>query len=107
MKQWERKREFECSLYAGLQATLHNAHFDKPNGKPFTAAMFMPGYKPPVQTWQEQKEMAMRRIRRAAAPEIQKRVTDAGADFLKRQKRAKEAQERGATRAEIKAIMEG
>lgn len=45
-------------LYAGLQATLHNAHFRSREHHPeaFTADMFLPGAKPkPAQSWQDQK----------------------------------------------------
>ena len=112
-KEWEKHREFECSLYAGLQATLHNAHFKRDDGQGWSPAMFMPGYKPRVQTWQEQLQRAKLRERQGQRVDIKerRRVHEqhqaAKSEFEAKQKLVEEARARGATREELKAIMRG
>lgn len=53
-KQWSRHQERLLAIHAGIQATLHNAHFRRDWGGPFTAAEFMPGYEAPRQSLEDQ-----------------------------------------------------
>ncbi len=84
-KQWAGARSHLDSLYAGIQATLHNAHFRsrEHHPEPWTPEMFLPGYKAQGQSWQDQKlilgatfEAKAAAMRAAATPEM-KAATEA------------------------------
>jgi hypothetical protein len=108
-ERWYEARMFHLSLNAGIQATLHNAHFQT-DGKPFTAEMFMPGYKHQAkQTWQEQKRMAQEiaSMKRNLTPEDLRRLSEGDAIFRDRSARAKAMQAAGAPAEKIRAVMEG
>lgn len=82
------------TLYAGIQATLHNAHFRSKEHHPeaWTAEMFLPGYKAKRQSWQDQKVIlgaqfeAMRSAMEAAATPEQRAATEAFREKIRAQK---------------------
>jgi hypothetical protein len=111
-KVFEQSREYSASLYAGLQATLHNAHFRTERSQPvFTAEMFLPGYRAasrskPDESWRTFKALAEGRERKKT-PEERAALETLTRDFEMRQSRAAAAKANGAGRAEVIAIMEG
>jgi hypothetical protein len=112
-KVFERGREFVGTLYAGLQATLHNAHFRTKEGQAvFTTDMFMPGYKGPLasdkpdQSWRAFKRTA-KAIHIQRTPEERAKLLQVARDFDRRSSRARAATAAGAGRDEILRIMEG
>ena len=110
---WERVREFQQSLFAELYATLRNTAigigFNPPEGKAWTQGMFMPGYRRPAAVqeydWRTQKAR-MKLI--GKRPDAAKRQADdaARADTQTRFRMAEEAQARGASKEEIRLILE-
>lgn len=106
--QWESSREFHQSLYAGLQATLHNTAGKSFKGR-FSPAMWMPGYVPPTPMAIERARMEMQQAH--TAPIQSPEEIAACAERLRvsqdRARRAGEARARGASRQEILDIMEG
>ena len=102
-------------MYAGLQATLHNAHFVRDKGEPaFSAAMFMPGYKatvdPAAFDWRgEQAKMKL--FAGSETPEAKKAKRAENrflqACYKERAQLMDEARARGASSAELQLIMEG
>lgn len=109
---FDQQREYSMSLYAGLQATLHNAHFRTERSQPvFTAEMFLPGYQErkrnqPDQSWRTFKSLGQG-IQRKRTPEERAQLQQLARDFELRQSRAAAAKANGAGRAEVIAIMEG
>lgn len=97
-------------MYAGIQATLHNAHFTHEPNSPFIPAMFMPGYRPPAQSLEEKKEMARLvsgALRTKMTPE-ETAAANLGAEvFRDRARRAREAQAQGEAPEKVRSIMEG
>jgi len=106
-KCFEQARDFTSRLVAGLQATLHNAHFrHKESDDIFTPNMFLPGYtkKPAVpRPWQQD----LAALQKAITPLKQQSVTGSDDNFLMRHSRAAAAQASGASREDVIAIMEG
>lgn len=100
---------FGMAMYAQIQATLHNAHFRHERSDPmFTGEMFLPGYKPQQQSWQQQKEMlAQRAQRKPMTPEQLRKIQEGSDIYRDRAKRAREAQERGESPEKVRALMEG
>lgn len=100
-------------MYAGLQATLHNAHFTRKDGQPpFSADMFMPGYKAPEASseepqWKRDKkmlELALKKPDQKTREEIRK--SDAYTnDFKERIKKANRLRVEGVPDSEIRAMM--
>lgn len=114
-KVFEQGREFDLRLYAGLQATLHNAHFRTERSQPvFTPEMFLPNYAPEPrhaarpgsadESWRTFKRQAQRAGR---SPAERARLEANAREFADRQRRASAAQARGATGREVVLIMEG
>lgn len=103
-------REHAASMYAAIQATLHNAHFRTERSQPvFTAEMFLPGYQAkqrakPDESWRTFKAMAEGARR---TPEERARLAELQREFGERQSRAAAAQASGAGRDVVIAIMEG
>jgi len=97
------------TLNASIQATLHNAHFEKPNGKPFTADMFLPGYKPAVQSWQAQKEIigGIASMTQKVTPQQLAALSEGQAIFEQRAARAMKLRQEGAPAEKIRAVMDG
>jgi hypothetical protein len=93
-------------MYAGIQATLHNAHFKQPFGG-FRAAMWMPGYVEVKPDPQQAKIISMAHVSRPATPEENAMIDEQNRIFQDRARRAHEAQGRGADKAEVQAIMNG
>lgn len=109
------QRNFVQSLYAGLQTTLHNAHFRTKKEDPvFLPAMFMPDYQPEakqestggVPAWKRDRDrMAVSLARKNAiqAPGAQNNVVM----LDDRTRRAAAAAKNGYDRAVIDRIMQG
>jgi len=101
-------------MHAQTQATLMNTAiglgFKPPDGKHWTAAMFLPGYKeaaadPGNYDWRKQKEL----LNVLAKPRGARRdpaEAEAQQDTRNRFRMAQEAKARGASREEIRLIME-
>ena len=109
-ERWKEERMFQLSIAAGIQATLHNAHFEHEKGKPFLPFMFMPGYKPPRQSWQQQKQMAQMMsggLKTKMSPEELRRMNEGAEIFKQRAERARQLQEEGAPADKVRAVMEG
>jgi hypothetical protein len=107
-KVWEQAREHTMHLYAGMQATLHNAHFRTERSQPvFTAEMFLPGYEAPKEdrSWQRFRDMA--EIQRKPTAEERAMLDTNAREFSERQSRAAAAKAQGADRELVMAIMEG
>ena len=104
--QWEDSRQFQQALYAGLQATLHNAHFKQPTGG-FRAAQFMPGYVEPKPDPQQQKVISIAHATRPQTDDERQSIEEQNRVFADRARRAHEAQSRGASREEVPGIMGG
>jgi hypothetical protein len=108
-KVFEQAREFPARLYAGIQSTLHNAHFRHERSQPaFTPEMFLPGYRSvdaPRQdeSWRTFKAQAMGHKR---TPSERAALQANAAEFAHRQSRAAAAQASGASGAEVIRIME-
>lgn len=110
-KVFEQAREFAARLYAGIQSTLHNAHFRGERTPAFTPDMFLPGYRSndaPKQdeSWRTFKAQAMG-LQNKRTPAERAALQANAAEFAQRQSRAAAAQARGASGAEVIAIMEG
>ena len=96
-----------------MQATLHNAHFVRAKGEPpFSADMFMPGYKAPVKSEESWKMEALKM--QAFVPQTSEQKAAAIADirylrscYQERAVRMDQARARGASGKELQAIMEG
>lgn len=112
-KVWEADREFQVSLCARLDATLRNTALDvafkPPEGKHWTPQMLMPGYKasaiPEEWDWRTQKAM-MNLIGKRPDPVKRKRDIAARASTQDRFRQADAARKRGATKEEIRLILE-
>ena len=109
----DERRNFEQSMYAGLQATLHNAHFVRDKGQPpFSPAMFMPDYRPKDKApangkpqWLRDRERMQANIERKSIP-----VGPRGDNVVMlddRMKRAREAKAAGYDRETIDRILQG
>ena len=100
---------FHVQLNAGIQATLHNAHFKRDGGGIFTPDMFLPGYKPPVQSWQQQKEMVerMMAMRKPLTTDQMLKLKEGEGIFKQRCERAKKLRDSGASLSDVRAAMEG
>lgn len=109
-KVFEQARDFELRLYAGLQATLHNAHFRTERSQPvYTAEMFLPGYRDrakPDESWRTFRAVAQG-LHRKRTPEERAALAANAVEFERRQSRAAAAQASGAGRDEVIRIMEG
>lgn len=104
---WREDREFQISLYAGLQATLHNAHFRVEEGQPpFTAKMFMPDYVPPKYDWRSEQKKFRLIGRKPQSHEERRANQELISSFKERAQRMDEARARGASSQELQAIME-
>lgn len=107
----ERAREFQSHLYAGLQATLHNAHFRGPKDKAFTAEMFLPGYQREAQApdWKRDLQHAKEALALVKRPDprASKEAKETINYFADRVKRAQQAQTDGQPREVIERIMTG
>lgn len=69
-RQWQHHQDRQAAFHAGIQATLHNAHFTRDGGGRFTPAEFMPGYRQPIdraQTIEDQKLALWTALQGAAA----------------------------------------
>lgn len=96
------------SLHAGIQATLHNAHWPQPKGKAFLRDMFMPGYQPSVKPDESWRTVKLQMDTMRKATETEKRALDLNAAaFHARAAAASHARANGASRGEIQRIMEG
>lgn len=95
-------------MYAGLQATLHNAHFqrDKSEG-PYTPDMWMPGYVPPSKqdNWKSSKR-AMMMLAGRATKETRAANRKLMTEYHNRVAQVRELPP-GATKQQIMAIMRG
>jgi hypothetical protein len=101
---------FNITLNAGLQATLHNGPMTRKDGKPFTAEMFMPGYAPPKQSWQAQKEILGGIATVVAGKVTPQQLAHLGEGkniFEERAARAMKLREQGASPEKIRAVMDG
>ena len=80
-----------------------------PTGEFWTREMFLPGYKPPAPKrefdWKTQKELMKRVGKRPDKPQ-RKAEAEALASTRDRFRQADEAKKRGASREEIRLIME-
>lgn len=113
---WERERQYQQSVYAELHATLRNTAlglaFKAPDGKHWTRDMFMPGYSsvsdPDEYDWRTERT----KMNLIGKRDPQKRREDALAEAAiqastkDRFRQAEEAKQRGASREEIRLIME-
>jgi hypothetical protein len=94
-----------------VQATLHNQHWKRDDGKAWTRAMFMPGYVPPAakEDWKVTQAIfgRMAEQRKPITPEDRRAKRQMVQDRAARSERARLAGERGATSAEILEIMCG
>lgn len=107
----EQQRELTSGLYAGLQATLHNAHFKWPDKKGFTPAMFLgKNVRKSDTTPQWKRDLEHSR----AALQLVKRIDPDSKEaketvnqFQERAERARAATERGEPREVIEQIMSG
>lgn len=105
------RRDFAASLYAGIQSTLHNAHFKSPGKKGFTPAMFLSTSKSEVSDipqWKRDLEHSRSALMLAKrhdpnSPEAKQTVSQS----QDRAARAKAAKERGEPREVIERIMTG
>ncbi len=110
---WEKSRDFQQSLYAGIMATLRNGlngiRLKAPMGGHWTPEMFMPGYVPPVETPEQHAFLAQ--LRHAAARQMtdeeRQSMHDRHRESQERAARAREAKANGATRQHCIDIMEG
>ena len=104
----DQSRLFLVGLYAGLQETLHNAHFRHKSSDPiFRKEMWLPGYKdlPKVdESWKIVKSLIENK---PITPEQKHHMAHQNEQFTMRQSRAAAAKARGATRDEVMRIMEG
>lgn len=55
------------AFHAGIQATLHNAHFKREGAGRFTPEEFMPGYQRPRMTLEDQMLAIRTALQNAAA----------------------------------------
>ena len=111
-KVFDHGREFDLSLVAAIQATLHNAHFRHSKSDPvFEPEMFMPDYKPPTKTvgpqWKRDLEHVRKQFETVPDPARIAEAKDALDVMGERAKAARTARSHGATAAEVKAIMNG
>lgn len=110
---WEEHQKFEQSHHAELYAILYNTAngigFKAPDGKHWTREMFLPGYRRPEETqeydWKRQREL-MGRIGKPPDRKKLKADTAARASTQDRFRQAEAAKKRGATRQEIRLILE-
>ena len=93
-------------MYAGLQSTLHNAHFKQPFGG-FKPAMWLPGWVDPAPDAKQARIISMAHISRPATPDETAMIDEQNRIFQDRARRAHEAQARGAEKSEVQAIMNG
>jgi hypothetical protein len=106
---WESARLFHRSMYAGVQATLYNAHFKSKDGQRFQASEWMPG-KPIESLTPDPKNasiIARAHEWRPATQEERDLVEERQRVFVDRQRRAQQAKDAGASREELMAIMNG
>ena len=109
------QRDLLLSVHAGLQATLHNAHFRTDPKQPvYTPAMFLDGYRPegkakPGPDWKRDLEEVKRgmSLLQPAKPEVVEAARQNVVMFGDRTKRAKDAIARGESREVIDRIMRG
>ena len=110
-KVWERGLEFQQSLYAEVYAGLRNMALGMglkpPTGEFWTREMFLSGYQAPKREfdWQTQKEL-MKRVGKRPDKTQRKAEAEALASTRDRFRQADEAKKRGASREEIRLIME-
>jgi hypothetical protein len=110
---WRHGREFQQGLYAEVYAGLRNAALQvglkPPAGEFWTAQMFMPGWQPPQSRreydWQTQKAL-MNRIGKRSDRKKRAAEAEAQASTKDRFRQVEEARKRGASREEIRLIME-
>lgn len=105
---WEEGRRFQQSMYAGLQATLHNAYFKPVNGKRFKPSMWLPGVGAAARPDPKLASIIAKAHEwRPATKEETDAVKEQTRIFEDRQRRAQQAKEAGAPREELIAIMNG
>lgn len=94
-----------------MQATLHNQHWKRDDGKAWTRAMFMPGYVPPAakDDWKVTQAIfgRMAEQRKPVSPEDRMAKRQMVQDRAARAQRAAEAAARGVTGKEIEEIICG
>ena len=96
-------------LNAAVMAALHNGPATRRDGKPWTADMFLPGYRPDVkkdESWKVFKRGVMA-YERKVTPEERETMTRQADEFKARQARAVALKASGASREQIVACMEG
>jgi hypothetical protein len=96
------------SLYAGLQASLHNGPMTRKDGQMFHAAMFMPGYReePAREAWRSEKAKFNLLSKKALTAEERKANKEMRECFADRSRRMDDARARGASSKELQSIME-
>jgi hypothetical protein len=95
------------AIYANIRACLENGLFNR--RAPVSAAEFMPGYVPDPEEKPDNAAVlrAMAAAQRKMTPEERQEMMLSGQIFKERQAALRAARESGATRDELKAIMEG
>ena len=100
----DRAREFLLSTVAGVQATLHNAHFRHKSTDPvFRAEQFMPGYREPP----KRRNNGLELILKGAPTYSKEEIAEANGAMADRTARAAQAKMRGEPANVIRGIMEG
>lgn len=109
---WESEHDFRQEQHADILATLYNTAngivFKAPEGKHWTRAMFLPGYRTPAPgeyDWRLQKQL-MNLVGQQRDPAERKADMQAQQDTRNRFEMAAQAKKRGATPLEIRLILE-
>ena len=103
-KVMDRAREFALGMVAGVQATLHNAHFRHKSADPvFRAEQFMPGYREPP----KRRNNGLELILKGAPTYSKEEIAEANGAMADRTARAAQAKMRGEPANVIRGIMEG
>lgn len=103
-----KEREFIAWRTADILAAMHNTGLVLKKGQHFTAAMFMPGYKPPpaeLPKWDANRDFE--RFKDQFDPVKKRATVDQSREIGIRMTRASQAQREGATKDQIESILRG
>jgi hypothetical protein len=105
----DQQRELISGFYAGLQATLHNAHFKWPDKKGYTPKMFLGGQEKPTEPqWKRDLAESRSALMLVKRPDPNSEEARNAMDYsIDRTRRAIEAKQRGEPREVIEKIMTG
>jgi hypothetical protein len=103
----ERSQDFWRNMEARILAALHNGPMTRKDGKLWGAEMFLPGYRPDVQPFEDQKAIFQKMRQRKPSAETTAAHAETTSIYQQRVRDAQAARAAGKSDAEVRAIMEG